>query len=207
MAYQFASASSQRLNASPPATAPPITLACRFNANALAACAMVAINSSSGSFDRVQLTTTAGGLIEAASVSGGVATTSTRGNYSAGVWNHAATVFQPANKQAFLNGIGGTPETSAYSLTGIDQLVIGSRNNGTYGLFFNGLLAEVGVWTAALTADEIASLSAGFTPDQIRPQSLVFYAPLVRTLQDLRGGRTITTTNNPTVAVHPRVIQ
>lgn len=207
MAYQFAGASSQRLNASPPATAPPITLACRFNANILAACANVAINSSSGNFDRIQLTTTAAGLIEAASISGGVATVANVGSYAANTWNHVAGVFQGANKQAFLNGVGGAAETSAYSLTGIDQLVIGSRNNGTYGLFFGGLLAEVGVWTAALTTAEIVSLSAGFTPDQIRPQSLVFYAPLIRTLQDLRGGRVITATNSPTVAVHPRVIQ
>lgn len=62
------------------------------------------------------------------------------------------------------------------------------------------------MWNVALTDSENASLAAGFTPDQIRPQSLQFYAPLVRDLIDVRGGRTITNVNNATVAVHPRII-
>jgi hypothetical protein len=52
----------------------------------------------------------------------------------------------------------------------------------------DGRTAEVGIWNAALTAAEIASLAKGMTPDKIRPQSLVFYAPLVRDLIDVRGG-------------------
>jgi hypothetical protein len=69
----------------------------------------------------------------------------------------------------------------------------------------NGQVAEVGLYSAALTADEIASLSKGMTCDKIRPQSLVFYAPLVRDLQDTKGGRSITNNNAATVAAHPRV--
>jgi hypothetical protein len=52
---------------------------------------------------------------------------------------------------------------------------------------------------------EIASLAAGMTCDKVRPQSLVFYAPLVRNLQDVKGGLTITNNNSATVAAHPRV--
>ena len=69
----------------------------------------------------------------------------------------------------------------------------------------NGYIAEVGIWNAALTAAEIASLADGMTCDKIRPQSLVFYAPLVRDLQDTKGGLTITNNNASTVANHPRV--
>lgn len=43
------------------------------------------------------------------------------------------------------------------------------------------------------------------TPDKIRPQSLVFYSPLVRDLNDQKGGLTITNNNGATVANHPRV--
>lgn len=71
--------------------------------------------------------------------------------------------------------------------------------------YTNGLIAEVGIWNAALTAAEIASLAKGMTCDKIRPQSLVFYAPLVRDLIDAKGGRTITNNNGATVANHPRV--
>jgi len=60
------------------------------------------------------------------------------------------------------------------------------------------------MWQATLTAEEVASLSKGMTCDKIRPQSLVFYAPLVREIQDLARGMTLTNTNS-TVANHPRV--
>ena len=69
----------------------------------------------------------------------------------------------------------------------------------------DGCLAEVGIWNAALTAAEIASLAKGMTCDKVRPQSLVFYAPLVRDLIDTKGGLTITNNNTATVATHPRV--
>jgi hypothetical protein len=71
----------------------------------------------------------------------------------------------------------------------------------------NGLLAEHAVWNVGLTQADATALAKGFTPDQVRPQSLVFYAPLVRELRDLRGGLAITAANSPTVANHPRVIQ
>ena len=68
-----------------------------------------------------------------------------------------------------------------------------------------GRIAEVGIWNAALTAAEVASLADGMTCDKVRPQSLVFYAPLVRDLIDVKGGLTITNNNTATVAAHPRV--
>ena len=69
----------------------------------------------------------------------------------------------------------------------------------------DGELADIGIWSAALTAAEIASLAKGMTCDKIRPQSLVFYAPLVRDLNDQKGGLTITNNNGAPVANHPRV--
>jgi hypothetical protein len=68
-------------------------------------------------------------------------------------------------------------------------------------------MAEFATWNATLTDAEIAALAAGFTADQIRPQSLQFYAPLIRDLVDLRAGRSITNVNGATVSTHPRIIQ
>ena len=68
-----------------------------------------------------------------------------------------------------------------------------------------GQIAEVGIWNVALTAAEIASLSKGMTCDKVRPESLVFYAPLVRDLIDAKGGLAITNNNGATVAPHPRI--
>jgi hypothetical protein len=88
----------------------------------------------------------------------------------------------------------------------VNTLTIAGRfNNSSIGLFAIGLIAEVGIWNAALTAAEIASLAKGMTCDKVRPQNLVFYAPLVRDLIDQKGGLTITNNNAATVANHPRV--
>ena len=43
------------------------------------------------------------------------------------------------------------------------------------------------------------------TCDKVRPQNLVFYAPLVRDLIDAKGGLVITNNNGATVATHPRI--
>ena len=84
-------------------------------------------------------------------------------------------------------------------------MYVAARFSGSAGLYFNGQIAEVGVWNVALNAAEIASLAKGMTCDKVRPDSLVFYAPLVRNLIDYSGGLTITNNNSATVAVHPRV--
>ena len=65
--------------------------------------------------------------------------------------------------------------------------------------------AGAGIWNVALTAAEIASLAKGFSPRLIRPQSLAFYAPLIRETLDIRGGLTLTDSGS-TVADHPRII-
>jgi hypothetical protein len=75
----------------------------------------------------------------------------------------------------------------------------------TVGDYFAGDVAEVGVWSVALTDDEVASHAKGFSAKRIRPQSLVFYAPLIRNAQDVRGALALTNNNSATVANHPRV--
>jgi len=67
-----------------------------------------------------------------------------------------------------------------------------------------GSFAEIGMWQNTLTNEEVVSLAKGMTCDKIRPQSLVYYTPLVRDIQDLARGMTLTNTNT-TVANHPRV--
>lgn len=70
----------------------------------------------------------------------------------------------------------------------------------------DGEVAEYGYWNIPLTADEMASLGKGFRADRIRPQSLQFYAPCVRDLQDIRGGRTLVKqAGSDVITDHPRV--
>lgn len=83
-------------------------------------------------------------------------------------------------------------------------------NTTTRNTFLNGSIAEVGVWNVELSADEILALSRGVTCDQVRPESLVFYAPLIRSIHDVARGREITLVTTGIVdeaspSDHPRV--
>jgi hypothetical protein len=84
------------------------------------------------------------------------------------------------------------------------QLNIGwNRANNVYSV---GAMAEFSTWEDALTAEEIASLSKGFTPSNIRPDKLLSHIPLLRNLQDVVAANALTNTSgNATVANHPRV--
>lgn len=111
------------------------------------------------------------------------------------------------SNQLFING--SQVATASFSVGQYESPVFtigGFLYSGSSAQSFNGTIAEAGIWNVALTDAEIASLAAGFTPGQVRPQSLTFYAPLLRDLIDVRGGRTITNINSATVATHPRVI-
>lgn len=217
MAYDFTAASSRYLSTSAAAvTQVPVTLACWFNnrSNAAVRCQVSVGNNTSGatSFHSVVTNSTAQGLnISAISNQGGgvlgsAANVGSPTSYALNTWNHLCGVFaSTTSRTAYLNGALVATNSNNVNPTGINSVMIGARNANTIGQFAEGLVAEVGIWNAALTAAEIASLAAGMTCDKVRPQSLVFYAPLVRDLVDVKGGLTITNNNGATVANHPRV--
>ena len=98
----------------------------------------------------------------------------------------------------------GTPTDIDADSQGVTEVRVG----GMHGM--NVRVAEVGMWNidladGAYTAD-VAGLEQGFSPARIRPQNLIAYWPLVRGLQDVRGGHTLTATNSPVVVEHPRVL-
>lgn len=107
--------------------------------------------------------------------------------------------------------IGGTnvinPGTAQTINPATASTIIGMRiTGGNPGLYFDGEIAEVGMWNAILTPDEIRSLARGFTPPRIRPRNLVFYAPLLTGLNDMCGGMVLSNVNNTSVTEHPRRI-
>lgn len=127
---------------------------------------------------------------------------------SDGAWHAAVGKFtSAASVTAYTDGTAAT--TGTQNLTAfpanLNRFGIGALLRSTEALFVDGQLAEVAIWGVALDAAEIVSLAKGFKPTRIRPQSLKFYAPLVRNLTDLKGGLTITNNNAATVAAHPRV--
>jgi hypothetical protein len=211
MAYNFTAASSQYLSVdSAPATTAPLTIAAWFFPTANAAGTICSIGVTSGT-NRQQIfydpEVLARRRFAANSVdNSGQSEASVDNTITLNAWQHGAGVFTSATeRRAYYNGSAGTVNTVSRIPSGLDTITIGGRWNTTLGSLQTGRTAEVGIWNAALTAAEIASLAKGMTPDKIRPQSLVFYAPLVRDLIDVRGGLTITNNNSATVAAHPRV--
>ena len=214
MAYEFAT--NQYLEASSaPVVDVPLTMACWFNPNNITGTEVLVCLGNSTGLSRFL-------LVAAGAVSGDPARYIMRGAnnagptvdssaaYSANTWQHiCGTSSSFTNHTVYLDGANSTNVASssgASAISGIDRTLIAAQRTGS-GLFnyANAIIAEVGIWNAALTADEIASLAKGMTCDKVRPQNLVFYAPLVRDLVDAKGGLTITNNNTATVDDHPRV--
>jgi hypothetical protein len=69
-----------------------------------------------------------------------------------------------------------------------------------------GETAHAAIWNAFLTADERNALAKRCSPKKVRPQSLIFYAPLVRAVYDLKGQLPLTVEGTTGVAPHhPRI--
>jgi len=213
MAYAFNGTSHYLSTASAPASGTPMTLALWVRRSSTATNQSVLSVGDNAGTHRNQINLRSGSspafAVEAIAI--GVTTTSRAVTSSATTinqWDHACCVYNSATSRfAYLNGSASAEDTtdvgSQNAATGL-QVATRIASNATAN-FTQGEMAEVGIWNAALTAAEVASLADGMTCDKVRPQSLVFYAPLVRNLQDVRGGLTITNNNTATVANHPRV--
>lgn len=210
MAYNFIRASVQRLStASAPTTATPNTFSCRFRTTNMThngALITITASANNSSYHTLYfLGATVGdpiGILDSPAVAPTVLSTT---GCTSGTWHHAGVVrASNSSRTIYLDGGSSATGTATTTPSGLNEMNIGCfKNLGSEA--FDGQIAEVGIWNADLTAAEVASLAKGMTCDKIRPQNLVFYAPLVRDLQDVRGGLTITNNNTATVATHPRV--
>jgi hypothetical protein len=190
-------------------SAVPMTFACWAMPDAGASSSsMVSLGSSLSLFPLVQmrlrwdLNTTEAAIRSDANETG----VATGPSFTAGSFQHFSSVFaSTTSRTMYVNGVAGTANTTTVGAMTMDLTGIATAIRAAPTAFFDGKIAEVGIWNVALTADEITSLAKGMTCNQIRPQSLVFYAPIVRDLQDIKAGRTITNNNSATVSTHPRI--
>lgn len=213
MAYGFTAASSRSLNTtSTPVSGVPVTLACWVKCDTLPSLQIcifgIGVNTStSNTYITLELqSTNRPQAIHRNSTTG--ASSATTGSIIAGQWFHVCGVFQTnSSRTLYWNGVASAASTTIVTPFTVTRIQIARRPNtsSTSPSFLTGNVAEAAVWNDTLTAAEIASLAKGMTCDKIRPQSLVFYAPLVRDLIDPKGGLTITNNNGATVTQHPRV--
>lgn len=129
-------------------------------------------------------------------------------------WNHVAMVFNGSltgnsnRLKGYVNGanqslsfFGTIPSTTSNNVNNED-LRIG--RDVLSNVWSTGGFAELGMWQSSLTDGEIVSLFKGMSCDKVRPQSVVYYTPLIRNIQDLSRGISLINTNT-TAANHPRV--
>ena len=127
--------------------------------------------------------------------------------FSTNTWHHVGGILNSTtSRTVYLDGVAGTTNTVSSDPTGLTTIVIGGiMVNSSPGSRFDGFLSEFGVWNTALTVGEIISLSKGFSPKKVRPQSLRFYAPLIRTAANYIGGVILANQNSPTAVSHNRI--
>lgn len=181
----------------------PYTFACWFRTtNMTQTKPIIGFNNATGSrYDQIWFRgAVAGDPIDILSDAGGgqVITRSTSGT-SSGVYHHACGVIASAtSRKIYLDG-----GNSATSVTSVAPTV-DTFNVARYpGEFFAGDIAEAALWTVALTAADVAALAKGASPRLVRPESLQFYAPLIRETVELKG--LAITSSGSTTTDHPRI--
>jgi len=205
MARSYNGTTAYLICSSAPVTAAPFTMSCWFNAaNVTATLVLMSLGVNTGSTHRFALSAagaTAGDPVTTDVVGSANATASTTTSYSANVWNHACGVHaSSSSRSVYLNGGGVGTNTTSSTTTGINRTLIGARlNSGSVGLFWNGKVAFPCIHSAALTAEEIASLFAGKNPMLVRPDSNPFFLSPYNDRADIRGGL-LMTDNGPTTA-------
>ena len=153
-------------------------------------------------------------VIEAASFQATTPTVSTTiGTITANAWHHLAATFSSSGGQfVWLNGTKSSSGGNSRVPAGLDRTSIGRQIvNSTQFFPWQGRIAEAAVYSVVLDDAEIAAMADGYTPLQIRPQSLVAYYPLGGHYGQLDVDRwknryDLTAYNSPTWADHPRVI-
>lgn len=131
------------------------------------------------------------------------------GTVSLSTWAHCVAVFASStSRTVYLNGSATAGGGTNVAMGAVDRTTAGKLFfNGGSSNFMQGRIAEAGVWSVALTADEITSLSKGVSPLLVRPQSLVSHWPLMGRASpeiDPRGALDLTVTG-ATQAEHPPV--
>jgi hypothetical protein len=164
-------------------------------------------------FHNMSMGSTGNLRVIASSAAGGTTTgaISTTG-LTAGVWGHACCTFGPTtgtDRAAYANGGGKATNTTNRAPAGIDTFAVGRHSVLTPGSYFDGIIAEVGLWNVQLTDAEVLALARGAHPLSIRSASLVGYWPLWGTsspeVDYTRNGNDLTVNGSPAVAAHAPV--
>jgi len=82
--------------------------------------------------------------------------------YSDDEWHQIAVTYDCSTYKLYFDGVMVTSRDDAFEGFGTIPAYLGTYNSGER--FFKGLIDEVGIWARTLSAEEIAALTAPFTP-------------------------------------------
>ena len=209
----FESSSSQLGVATITPISPPITIAVWHQPWAVSNMVSVALGSTTNNVERLQLAVLTTPELQAATAntSGTVNSALVSWSYPLQTnWIHQVGVFASSTlRTLYTNGVAASTNTTSTVADGLDRVSIGARLSTSWGAYYWGRTAEVAVWSAGLSADEIRSLATGAAPFMIRPASLVFYAPLTGREASTEWnlfGSAVSLTNSPTASPnHPSI--
>lgn len=127
----------------------------------------------------------------------------------AGTWFHVLGIITGDSKcEIYVNNGGYNSNANATVGWTPDYIPVGAKWAGVaidYEL--DGQICECAIWNVNdFTSEERQALADGFSPLFVRPQSLIFYTPAIRAVQDFISGTVLTATGTPAVANHPRII-
>ncbi len=209
MARSFTFASTQKLSASgaAPVTTYPFTIMGWVRPSATSTWPIITLCTTNKTDARFTVNCNGDAfLLVAISLIEGAKSCTTSTTYTANTWNHFAAVFTSRTSMAiYMNGAG-----SASSAVDVNPLLIADLHIGhsTGGNYFDGRIAELAIWNAALNIDAITAGSNRVSPLQIQRQSLVSYYPLYGFQdpeQDLVRAGALTLQNSPPSAEHAPV--
>jgi len=81
--------------------------------------------------------------------------------------------------------------------------------NKTEGNYFQGKVAEAGIWDTELNTAQVAALAKGYAPSLIQPSNLMDYWPIIGRQSpepNMMNASSATPTNSPTNFAHPPMI-
>ena len=199
--------------ASAPVTAAPFTMACWGNSDSTTATqTAIQIQDKDAAGARWNLEfdgTNPADELNFNIIAGGLGTSaSTTTGYTANTWHHAAAVEASATSHAvYIDGGNSGSSSTSKAPAGADSISVGRAGDSTPNNYFSGLLAEVAVWSVALSAGDVAQFADPVSALLVRPESLVFYCPIIGRYSpeiDVVGGLNLTVTG-AVAGAHPRI--
>lgn len=114
--------------------------------------------------------------------------------FIASKWNHACAVYTSAALEtSYLQGGRAATGTTNITPASLDLTTLGCHTSGAANQFYTGLMAEAAMWACALTAGDVRRLAAGAPANEVRPESLILYLPLLSDTRDYSQFRRILT--------------